>query len=159
MGLFNLTDIVFNSNAKERKGPAAPLTSSPYSYNIFKYPIDLGNYDKGHYLLININEQSRTMYKGTPTGDNPTVIANRQNLKTPSITNGIGAASSLMGKVLSYVPGAGTVSQSELGKAASDVMDNLKSLKGVRTIRRITDTVAMYMPDTLNFSYNQDEIY
>ena len=57
MAFFSLTDISFNTNRGIRKGLSGPLEkldSSKYESNTFRYPSDLGNYDKGHYMVIHI---------------------------------------------------------------------------------------------------------
>ena len=66
MAFFSLTDISFNTNRGIRKGLSGPLEkldSSKYESNTFRYPSDLGNYDKGHYMVIHINEQRETQFK------------------------------------------------------------------------------------------------
>ena len=74
MALFTLTDITFN---KEQSGPLTKLENSQglgSDTNILKYPIDLGEYDKGHYMIIYINEQVNTSSEYTNPGSGvPTI--------------------------------------------------------------------------------------
>ena len=84
MPIFNLTDITFKAPTSG-SGPLASLAGSKYDLNTYKYPIDLGSTDKAHYMVININEQGKTQFAGTPSGDLPTVIQNYKNTKVDEI--------------------------------------------------------------------------
>jgi hypothetical protein len=168
MALFNLTDIVFNGS-KSATGPLAVLGQSGYESNTFRYPIDLGSSDKAHYIVFNINEQRMTSYPGKTTGDTPTTIAN--NIKNGNaaagtsylmgnlgqaievVATGFGSAvGSLFGKSLddTIVGGAGSQLQAEVVSAAKGLQKG-----SIRAERRITDTVALYMPDTLAYAQSQ----
>lgn len=162
-------------------------------YKIFRYPLDIGSYDKGHYMVIHINEQTHSnLSSGGTTSDNPTVIQNRINGTGTSsgqaistafqgamdlanyITDGasrtvIGDQSSsdvnpgdqlrnfLLqngGPVVDFAVGAGGAFLGQLG----DVVNQIASAGQTdfaRTIRRTKDTIVLYMPDTMAFTYNQ----
>ena len=80
MALFTLTDITFN---KEQSGPLTKLENSQglgSDTNILKYPIDLGEYDKGHYMIIYINEQVNTSSEYTNPGSGVPTIQNVREL-------------------------------------------------------------------------------
>jgi hypothetical protein len=52
-------------------------------YNIFRYPLDIGAYDKGHYVVIHINEQRKTEFpNASASGDS----RNRENRQTTGNT-------------------------------------------------------------------------
>ena len=197
MAFFSLTDITFNTNSGARKGSSGPLEkldSSKYESNTFRYPSDLGNYDKGHYMVIHINEQRETQFKGELTGDLPTVIQNRNSLSTTkgstnlggNISTIAGVASDLLDKIeqngvsktvdnlitggikagISNILGGGNSGSNAFTQFISGALDGAsKSVKSAftgisdssftRTIRRTSDTIALYMPDTLTFTYNQ----
>jgi len=191
MGLFNLTDITFKKDSSIQSGPLGPLApqgNSRYAYDVFRYPIDIGNYDKGHYMIFHINEQIKTQFKGTSTGVEPTSSSSQRNYlesgvgatnqgqkvggiidkvseifnaKIPSgqefignIRDGIGslfnansrAADNYGDAVIGGMSGG-------LNSVAQDVRNNLSY---ARTIKQITSTVALYMPDTLNFNSQQN---
>ena len=78
MPIFTLTDITFNPS-KQATGPLSPLVggNSAYNYNMYRYPIDLGGSDRAHYMVIHINQQAKTQFGGTLSGDKPTVVADR----------------------------------------------------------------------------------
>jgi hypothetical protein len=174
MALFTLTDISFSKNDKVRKGRASTnLVGGGYENNIFRYPEDIGNYDKGHYMVIHINEQIRTQNPGTPTGDEPTIIANRKRFGTPSpstnlaeiaanksvnsvIKSPINASSDLTNRITNegFLGGVKGLAQG-VGSVFEKSFENMASVNGVRTIRRTTDTIALYMPDTMNFVHQQ----
>jgi hypothetical protein len=193
MALFNLTGITMNPS--DRTGVYASQAtisnrdtndSARYNSNIYRYPSDIGSMDKGHYIVIHINEQMHTSYGGNGTMDDPTVIANRKLYGTPTLNS---AADSIqkndyvqdlgagVNTVLSEgISGTANLVDTYLPKyaegiknAGANVRDvvaamvapaaqaakNYTQLNGVRTIKRTSDTIALYMPDTLNFTSNQ----
>lgn len=177
MGLFTLTDIIFNKNTKGRTGASSQqLVGSQYDYNTFRYPLDVGNYDKGHYMVIHINEQTKTQFPGTTASDDPTVVRNTKSLQAMRGATNIGGGvstltnSSVGQEVLGFVnkstdfvtgliPGdvGKTINSATVG-ATNYLTESIKSINPenfLRTVRRTTDTIAFYMPDTLQFTYNQ----
>ena len=168
MALFNLLGGGITFGRETRSGISA-LTSSQYQSSTFRYPIDLGAADKGHYILININEQINTSFPGTQVrGDAPSVLSNKAQLEgafgkftTAGTLANTGqllskAAAALADNVplvktiydgVNKVTGAGDIFGGFLGQLNSNI--------GVRTIRRISDTIALYMPNNLTFSDSQ----
>jgi hypothetical protein len=195
MAFFSLTDITFNTNRKKSIGPLGVLESSKYESNTFRYPLDLGNYDKGHYMVIHINEQRVTQFKGESAGtDLPTVLQNRNSLATTRGSTNIGGnistivsvASDLLNKIeqtglsktvdnfiaggvkagISNVFGGSNSGSNaftqflsgisnQASASSKSIFDGISNSSFTRTIRRTTDTIALYMPDTLVFTYNQ----
>jgi len=185
MGIFNLTDITFSKDASKKSGPLASLVggSSAFAYNVFRYPIDIGNYDKGHYMVFHINEQIKTNFPGTATGlDTATGLS--QNNYAKSAVGAVSVAGKVSGliqygteivnSVLNKVkntPDTGSAvynanmqianqsDQAYLGGAAAGLnelaADVKNNLSFARTTRQTTSTVALYMPDTLAFTQNQ----
>ena len=68
MSLFSFGDIKFNKGDLSRKGPLSALTKSEYETNNLRYPIDVGNADKGHYMVFYVRKQDKTKAGG---GQNP----------------------------------------------------------------------------------------
>jgi hypothetical protein len=128
MSLFSFANISFGS--KDRKvGVNTGLgLKNDYAMNLYRYPIDLGSSDKGHYMVFHINKQQRSKLSGSEVKDNPTVIQNRLDYGTKS---------------------PATYLMTELTGNAN------KGIAFTRTIKRISDTVALYMPDTVTFQHNQ----
>lgn len=196
MPFFSLTDIKIKDPTNNvTQGSLLP---SPYETYVLRYPIDIGSLDKGHYMVIHINEQINTKFKsyGNSTSDLPTILENQsrygtgQSINTlgPDISkiindttnsqgfnNFIGAASGLASDLSNKVTSVGIDKETfeSLTEAAGSKIDYLKPSaegvkeivkdfaknlalgKGLRTIKRTTDTIALYMPDTLNFTHNQ----
>lgn len=185
MSFFKIIDVITNSNGNRLGGPSS-LGGKQYERNTYRFPEDVGSYDKGHYILFNINEQVNTQFYNSPsTGDKPTVIANNENLiarrgainvagsatqlgtqLSSAIQNGVAA----LGPAASNIPGSQQISATfqsvsqfiqpsntnVIGGAIGTGVEQVKSVKGekfLRTIRRTADTIALYMPDTLKFSY------
>jgi hypothetical protein len=191
MALFTLTDIKIGSKGSVNIGfgEGSEILPSRYVNNTYRYPIDIGDIDKGHYVVIHINEQTKTQFKGELTGDLPTIFenkrygalsevarvsglilsafANEQQAAKEGFTADPNASFSseltkksildnlnLSGQSLEI---AKTVirTASQAGESAVTMLRQLSSGQGVRTIRRTTDTIALYMPDTLNFTHSQ----
>jgi hypothetical protein len=194
MSFFQIVDVVMNSNSNRLGGPKN-LGGSQYQSNTYRFPEDIGSYDKGHYILININEQKNTQFPGTRTSDVPTVIQNMRELQLrrgglTGITNVAGTFQAGVQLTQFLAGAAASAARSDpdivnLGNAVagglstakralnnfvgldvsgtfdaafSDAGEMIKGVRGdefLRTIRRTTDTIALYMPDTLKFSYDQ----
>jgi hypothetical protein len=172
MALFTLTDIRFNSDKNRTSNNR--IVEDKYKINTLRYPLDLGEVDKGHYMVLHINEQKRTQFPGSTVDDETTAVRNRLGLNR---FNG-GAAD-----FISVTQGAITAaSQVDLTKVAKPLLDKLNlggaadvigagtadarqliadnagtyAKTGLRTTKRTTDTIALYMPDTLAFSQSQN---
>jgi len=179
MGLFNLFGDGISFGTSARTGTSV-LTDSKYNTNLFKYPSDLGAADKGHYILININEQTYTSFPGIRVESAlPSVRANRESIAAQfggydtsagaaNISKGIQAVADAaldtsIGQFLKKgADGLASFIPDSVKGVVGDGMDELSGYKeridaniGVRTISRITDTIALYMPSNLTFSYNQ----
>jgi len=197
MPFFSLTDIKIKEPENSvRQGSFLP---SPYISNVLRYPIDLGSLDKGHYMVIHINEQVNTKFKGTGVaGDLPTILDNQKRNGTGTALSNLGPdikpflqdsgellestiygiqSSDLAKKTYAAFTGseitaainvpedvakaadATAKATGKIGAGAVSVLkpyiDQLASGSGLRTIRRTTDTIALYMPDTLSFTQNQ----
>lgn len=205
MALFKLTDITFN---RDQAGPLTKLQNAQglgADTNILKYPMDLGEYDKGHYMIIYINEQVSTKYSDGGSASATPTIMNSQNAiesivgpanagsqftnllnttiqsgtdalnsslakeagdKIVSIAEKVGIPSSIINTVGGAIVGAtkdlplGTQnmvkdSLNYMSRNASQLNSQLNSGTFLRKIRRTKQAIALYMPDTLTFAYNQ----
>lgn len=178
MSLFSFGDIQFKTAQRTGFGPGNQglLGGNGYQYNILRYPADLGNYGKGHYMVIHINQQRKSQFKtSVASGDLPTVFDNRINLGIPTLGQNVqditGSLSNLSdtlaaaaktndyGSIANLIT-SGSSNLSSFFKWAQntsglDVSSDEFKVGFARTIERTTDTIALYMPDTLNFSHNQ----
>ena len=182
MGLFTLTDIKFESNSVNRTRSGDLGVAPEYTNNILKYPIDIGAVDKGHYMIFHINVQDKTEY-AVNFASNPDskVQADRKRLQTRTGAVNIGGNlsevieylknnvvdplnqkskindefSKLVDKALSYLP-IDIRNQIKLGSTKFiNELSALNNAKFLRTTKRTTDSVALYMPNTLNFAQTQ----
>lgn len=194
MAIFTLTDIKFKGTPGN-KG-ASQILESRYLTDTMRYPIDIGNTDQGHYMVIHINQQTRTQFGLGTTTDLPTIFDNPENKALTEVTQGVGAAfqgligsfqealaspdnisdtldsetikrmisstsnafgvpvESLEGLYNKIVGGAKSITSGTAASAVS-MAKRLSTGKGIRTIERTTRTIALYMPDTLNFTHDQ----
>ena len=215
MALFNLTDIAYKRDVQRNFVPRGKLGNSSDGTvgNTFRYPIDLGNTDRGHYMMIHINVQEKTSYKYDYEEVLPTIQRNRIALKQETgATNigGFGALSndnlrrfgSVVGentpdfvkqsferaktgfsdliseKILSKGTtgavrsdgdfagqqfindfiAAGKVGLDVFGgavKGAEQALGNLNNQNFLRTIKRTTESIALYMPGTMAYNHTQ----
>lgn len=179
MAIFTLTDIKFGGKQREGSATGGQLVGGAYESNLYRYPQDLGDYNRGHYMVIHINVQDKSQYDYQFTKDAPTIVSNRLKYVTPSLntatgdfinnpavdkvageiseglTNIAGGINDVISKLSpslgSFLGGAGN----ELAGAAASAVKGYADVRGVRTIQRTTDTIALYMPDTLNFINQQ----
>jgi hypothetical protein len=131
MALFSFANISFGSSNRTL-GANQTTLGTGYSYDIYRYPEDLGSANKGHYMMFHINQQKKTQFSnGAIKRGNtlPTVLQNAKDFGVPSTFLSV---SSLINNVSSSV-----------------------NLDFTRKINRVTDTVALYMPDTLAFTHSQ----
>jgi hypothetical protein len=170
---FNLTGTSFSSDSS--KGPLGPLYSNQKSTNLLQYPIDLGtSADKGHYMVLYIKKQTKgDNNKNVPTS---TGFGGSTNISTAvktvaSVTglniSGTNIVSQVWNAFNSLVGGnsnatAGQIFQNNSAATAGIIQNSIKNKQGAaellsnfRKTEMTSDTIALYMPDTLMYSYNQ----
>lgn len=166
MAIFNLTDIEIKPSRRTGIYDAAARVAGPnaelYNTDLMRYPLDVGGMDKGHYMIIHINEQHHTQFpSGSQTTDLPTVAANAKKYGIKKINQALGTAANTVRDVLTDSGFIETITSNASDEArniletAGGEYERIISTIGVRTIRRTTDTIALYMPDTMNFSQSQ----
>ena len=179
MGLFTLTDIKFDSKARTRSGDLG--VAPEYTNNILKYPIDIGAVDKGHYMIFHINVQDKTDYS-VRVASNPDskVQADRKRLQSSTGAVNIGGniqnvietipqsiigsaevvATALLDKLktISSNPAFNAAIElvTDIGKNTLNDLAALDNAKFLRTTKRTTDSIALYMPNTLDFTQTQE---
>ena len=193
MALFGFSDIKFQKT-DIRNGPLNALVNTDFERNTYRYPIDLGNYDKAHYVVFYIREQKRTSFSKLREGekvnlpDATTGLPSSSNFPTSassisSTVSNLGSslqnfASNIAGQIqssnfsidnlISSVKNAasdmGGVLQGQFGgnsPATQGIIDNsVAKIKGESifsgvTTRLTKDAIALYMPDTMLYNYNQ----
>jgi hypothetical protein len=70
MAFFGFSDITFDKGPPTRNGPLGALVKSEFERTTLRYPLDVGNYDKGHYMVFYIREQKRTKTSRGKLDDN-----------------------------------------------------------------------------------------
>jgi hypothetical protein len=178
MALFGLSDITI-SQEKKTRGPLAALFEGDIT-NTFRYPLDIGNYDKAHYMVIHIFRQDKSKIKGIERNNNlPTGIdvqtkmnnmaaTTAQNFKqkfSSAINNKIdGAFNSIntaAGGRLNFFKASGASfdsaakAQSTSNKSYIDSVGNIQNESMFNKTTRTKDSIVLYMPDTIQFSSTQ----
>ena len=182
MAFFSLTDIKLNSGEQFDRNFSF---QTDYNSDNRRYPSDLGNSDKGHYMMFYVKVQERSI------GQNPglnNVLSRDQSGSSPN--NGFFEAGKSLIKagaevfqnfgekldnsVSSTSQDADAQEGGFYGKPSSSVDIIRKSKSALaqgskhltesailnrsnffRTTKRTKDTIALYMPDTLTFDYKQ----
>jgi len=133
-----MANIPFSQNAKQTiNGPLKDLYSSAYDFSNLYYPRDLGSSARGHYINFYINVAENTKYMGS----------GGYNVGTGQVAvlDAGGRTAINQGNQASSVPlGIGTFQQTK------------QSLGSVRKTKRITQAIALYMPESINVSYNAE---
>jgi hypothetical protein len=202
MSLFGFGNIVFDkSNGDRSKGPLAALEKNQFEKTRLRYPIDLGQTDKAHYLVFYIREQTRTKFgsgaggaanknaledatKSQVAAGKAQIMGSIQKAKDAvnqaksgfasdvlDKLNGIssqggiaGALSKVAGNVvggINNVFGSTSVTFGGNSQATEDqIQTSIKKITGqnlefLRTTRLTKDSIALYMPDTLQYGYSQ----
>lgn len=157
MALFSFADLRFKTATRQGFGANDRLLDSrSYDYDIARYPIDIGSADKGHYMVIHINTQRRTQFATSEAiGEEPTIIRNRRQNGTPTLYSNVGNIFNAANQITSGKLGGVINKLTEYTNIAGGASGEEIVTAGARTIRRSRETIALYMPDTLNFTYNQ----
>lgn len=214
MSLFGLASIAFNkdTNNSGTKGPLRALENSEFSATTLRYPLDVGNYDKGHYMVFYVREQKSTKFNSSSglasegALDSPGSASNRtipglsgpanpfSNLqKTVSdfssdvlgkVNNGLNQLNSATGNKIGGITGAISQAAGGLSSAVSGIAGGIGNIFGgsssivsgnagattalidnriqkitggsfLRTTQLTKDAIALYMPDTLQYTYSQ----
>ena len=195
MALFGLSDISFSKGTSSRKGPLAALVGNEFATTTLKYPLDIGNADKAHYMVFYIKAQKATQFKFTAARDFTSEdYAQSGSVNSISgIMNNGGASlgqqllskvNSGLGQLNAKTNGALSGLTGALGKAAGGLASSVDNLFGkaslatggnsastsshidtsikaitnksfLKTTQLTTDAIALYMPDSLNYSYTQ----
>ena len=145
MALFGFSDIDFNKGTTDRKGPLGPLTSSAFERTSLRYPLDLGNYDKGHYLMFYIREQKNTTYSRGAVDENwlnssgsvttVNLPTNTQDFSSSFGNEIVGRINSGLESINNATGGKLNVLTSALGKAASGVQGSISNIFGQSNIK------------------------
>jgi len=205
MALFGFSDISFNRGPATRKGPLAPLVGSQFERTTLRYPLDIGNYDKGHYVVFYVREQKETSYASRAVSGEAATFKNTGGVSVKNLGDINGLASNfgneILGKINSGLSQINNASGGALGGLTSQIssaasrgisgitsgissgvnnifgQSNIKfggssaetqavidnsikritggSLAFLRTTRLTKDAIALYMPDTLQYTYTQ----
>jgi hypothetical protein len=66
MSFFGLGDITFDKDPNRNFGPLSALEGTQYEKNTYRYPIDAGNFDKGHYMVFFVRTQKQSTTTALP---------------------------------------------------------------------------------------------
>jgi len=177
MAFFGLSDIKIST--ENNKGPLSPLFQGEVT-NTFRYPMDVGNYDKAHYMVIHIFKQQNSQFKGiqqdkggapsvTKDEATPGSVRGLPNIKekfSSAINSKIDSAFSSVntavgGKLSFFKASKPAFSSTEAAKATNDnklyidKVDQITKTGFINTTITTTDSIALYMPDTLQHTYTQ----
>ena len=119
MALFGLGDIKFKKGIEGRSGPLASLAGSKYEKTNFRFPIDIGSADKGHYMVFYIKTQKASELD--PSGGTQSETAFEAQTGTASAMSGAGKVSSKISSVSNKVGGSLGAGQNFAGKVSSKI--------------------------------------
>ena len=150
------------------RGPLGDLYSNQQSTNLLKYPIDLGDRaDRGHYMVFYIKKQPRGVTNKNIAEAEKSLsdITGTTNFSTAVQKTVSQTATSIVSQIFNALTGSaptGQVFQNNSAATANLLQSSIKNKQGAAAFlseQRKTiltkDTIALYMPDTLMYSYNQ----
>ena len=176
-----LLSFLSDINVKAGGQPTGPLSKllggTDYGLDTYRYPIDLGSSNANHYVLINVLQQRKTQYPGQEMGQvNPL----DGSLGASGVLKNFGELGDVIGDKVKELANAAKpltdlftqnklanqMSKSDSGQfiegVAAESLEQagafiaaLKTNNNVRATTSISTTLALYMPDTLNFDLSQ----
>jgi hypothetical protein len=181
MSLFGFGDIQFKKLPGSITGPLKSLEESGFDTKTFRYPSDLGNTDKGHYVVFYIREQKNSSFSSPESQSTssypqstqlPTNLAEKYGNEVVNKINSMASSiNSTVGNVTQGI--TGTIQNSinslftektnfSLGTnttSSSYIIDNsikqITDKRFIQTTRLTKGAIALYMPDTLLFKDQQ----
>jgi hypothetical protein len=133
MPLFGFGDIQFNKGSVTRKGPLGSLVDSRFQQTTLRYPVDVGNYDKAHYMVFYIRQQSNTQFKGDLVDENAlnsAAAAVQKNAFSQLNTSQSSQASNIGSKFGGELLNKLNDGLSEINKATGGALEGLTSAVG-----------------------------
>jgi len=134
MPLFGFGDIQFK---KGSSGPLQSLVENKFTTSTLRYPLDIGNTDKGHYMLIYIKKQANSTASGesTPTGFSDAVSAALKNPISGAVTDVLNSARNAVktnvgGELASGIQNAVGQAGGAINNLTGGVLGNLTSSVG-----------------------------
>ena len=171
-GLLSFISDISVKAGSQPSGPLGKLSSTDYGVNTYRYPIDLGSSDKNHYMMIQILEQRNTQFSTgtslqTGVGAKFGADTGAAAITKPLVDGVKDAVSSISSTIQNAIQNSFNglfkdlldkqqASQSVEGftKAANAFVADIT--KGsIRATTKIESSIALYMPNTLNFDYAQ----
>jgi hypothetical protein len=173
MAFFGLSDITI-SQQENTRGPLAPLFKSEGGLsvsNTFRYPLDIGNYDKGHYMIFHIWQQNNSQFQGIQRSPEEETLRNYKgaskpsssfasqiNSKIDSAVNSFTKGKTLFGKEISTSFGTSSASVSKQNFSSDQYVSSVKDIENkslLQTTKITSDSIVLYMPDTIQFDHSQ----
>lgn len=136
MSQLQFKQITFTNQDARGSGAGKNLLGKNTDYRIFRYPLDIGSYEKGHYMVIHINEQVKTNFAETrgPDGRAVPSVANPNAFRDPTrnpVTTGESIGIGIEGiKSLADKSGLSGVSASSFNIQESDLGTLSQGLSG-----------------------------
>lgn len=177
MAFFGLTDIKFNQIEPRTFGPLAALEGSVFEPpQTLRYPLDVGSFSKGHYMIFFAKEQKNTQYSAASRGGTTFSKEEEQYIyasinKSTNFPGGNAVASgssfsdtinNALQNIVNNFTGStvqSSVTSSPFSSSASGSEDSVQEIIDkneaalsflVRT-KLTSEAIALYMPDTVNF--------
>lgn len=169
MSLFGFADIKFNKVKGPTNGPLKALKGSDeFAMTTLRYPADVGNYDKGHYMVFFIREQKRSAYARNDNLNDEVInvkqLKGTENFQFENIGLPTNSGSNFLSDMLGKIGSSLGLTKSATGDALSLGVNNgslsstiplIENKSFIKTTQLTKDAIALYMPDTLQFSFKQ----
>lgn len=133
MALFGFSDISFDKG-QTRRGPLAKLVESQFERTTLRYPLDVGNYDKGHYVVFYVRQQKTTAdaFRTTEAKETSSIYSDMANAGAAGVVDKTSVSSSVASKIENAKNnfGKGALNQIKgyVGKVTSGITGGINNL-------------------------------
>ena len=146
-------------NTKAPTGPLSNLYSSKYNFNSLHFPNDLGQPNRGHWVnfYFNVSENSQYIENKTFSYPNPSgsptsySVLNSSGVATTLLSN---AKNNLFFNDINPKSVTSGINNFINSNAGSSVLPDNFNLGLGRQTKRISQAIALYMPDSIKFDYS-----
>jgi len=130
MSLFGFGNITFNKNTSRTQGPLKALEGSVFESNTLRYPSDVGNFDKSHYMVFYVRQQKNTSFPRSSLSDDSLINADSVGRVMQDVSLVGNVATNLGGDLLGKLNSGLNTLNSATGGSLSGLTSSISSFSG-----------------------------
>jgi len=130
MSLFGFGNITFNKDTSRTQGPLKALEGSAFGSNTLRYPSDVGNFDKAHYMVFYVRQQKNTSFPRSTLSDDSLINADSVGRVMQDVSLVGNVATNLGGDLLNKLNSGLNTLNSATGGALSGLTSSISTFSG-----------------------------